>query len=134
MKAIDYGKAAGLAVGLFAANLVVSVLAMLVYTTIHPGLDGAEQQAVAQRVVPWVVGFAAPVFFFLAGFVSARGRPERNGAAYALAFCVVYLLLDGLFAVAANAVTPAMWLHMAGHFVAAQVGALLGRRNSKTAA
>lgn len=134
MKPIDYGKAAGVAIGLFAANLVVSFLAMLVYTTVHPGLSGPEQQAAAQRVVPWVVGFAAPVFFLIAGFISARRRPDRNGVLYALAFCAVYLVLDGLFALAARAVSPQMLLHMAGHAVAALLGAVLARRIGKTAA
>jgi len=127
MKTGDYGRAAVVALLLVIANFAVGFVAVLVYSlAIEPGHDPAFYQRAAQSVVPWTVGFVAPLLFALAGYWSARRRPERNALRFAGAFWLAYVLIDALAGVGMGQPTAILSLAMGIPLIADLAGALAG--------
>ncbi len=95
MKATDYGKCALLALAIMIANVLCSVLVMVVYSyVIEPGHDAAFYEAAATNIAPWSsVVFGMPLFYGVARYC-ARGRPDRNANAFAIAIVLVYASID----------------------------------------
>jgi hypothetical protein len=127
MKGSDFAKAAGVALALIAANFVLGFVAVLVYSlAIDPGHPAEHYQQPAQRIVPWVVGSAAPLLFGLAGYLSARRRPGRNAYLYAGLFWFFYVALDGGASALMGQLRAVLTLNLALLLLLDLAGALVG--------
>src|SRR5687768_1643955 len=96
MQPLDFAKATGVAALILVVNVLISILVVLAYSIfIEPGHPREFYDKAALRIAPWCSHTAGTVLFFVAGYVFARSQPERNGLLFALAFTVLYAVLDG---------------------------------------
>ena len=127
MAAADYVKAVGLAVLLLALNLLIAFAAVFVYAQlVEPGQERDFYAAAAPGIARWTAPVAGAALFLLAGWFTARRRPDRNGAAFIGAAFVAYLLVDAAFGAMAGGVEQLMTVQMAISMAAALVGGLAG--------
>ena len=96
MKPIDFAKAAGVAIVVLVLNVLIAVLVIFAYSIfIEPGHPPEFYNAAALRIAPWCSHIFGTALFFAAGYLFARRRPERNGLLFAVAFTVLYAIIDG---------------------------------------
>lgn len=135
MKPIDFAKAAGVAVAVLVINVLIAILVVLVYRFgIEPGHPSEFYDAAAQRIAPWCSHIAGTALFFGAGCLFARRRPDRNGFLFALAFTVLYAVIDAATVGFAGAVSVEFGLSMLAKLAAGQAGAFLAIRTTHTRA
>jgi len=131
MKPIDFAKATGVAIALLAINVLIAILVVLGYSVfVEPGHPREFYDVAAQRIVPWCSYIAGTAFFFVAGFLFSRRRPNRNGFLFAVAFTVLYAIIDsatvgfeGFLAIGFAVSTLAKLVAaLAGAFLATRIG------------
>lgn len=138
MTLIDFIKAAGLAVLVLASNLLLTVLAVFIYSlAIEPGHPAAYYNAMAPRIGAWTGPAGGVLLMLLAAYVFGRRRPARNALAFAAAVFVFYVLLDvgsGLaMAPASEILQLRLGLSLVAAGLAGQAGGWLAmRRRSAT--
>jgi hypothetical protein len=134
MRLLDFLEALGVALLLMVLNVALSFGVMWIYGTfITPGHDAAFYEAAAQRIAPWSSVVAGAVLFFLAGWLFARRKPERNGLLFAAAFTLIYILIDVSIIVAAGAMQALggiVLLSTASKLVVALAGASLAKQRA----
>ena len=133
MKAIDYAKAAGLAVLVLAANLLVTTVVIFGYSqAVEPGQPPAYYAALAPKIAAWSAPAGGAILMFLVGYVFGRRRPERNALAFVLAVFALYVLVDlalGLAAASpAELLTPQLFASLAVTGVGGLIGASIATR------
>ncbi len=95
MKAIDYLKAIGVAIGTIAFTMAASFPMVAVYAyLIEPGHEQEFYTAAAQWIAPWSSYLLGPITFFALNYWLAKKSPERNAIAFAVATIVAYLIID----------------------------------------
>jgi hypothetical protein len=135
MKPIDFAKAAGVAIAVLVVNVLIAILVVGVYRfAIEPGHPSEFYDAAALRIAPWCSHIAGTALFLGAGYLFARRRPDRNGFLFALAFTVLYTVIDAAMVGFAGVVSVEFSLSMLAKLVAGQVGAWLAIRTTQTLA
>lgn len=130
MKLLDYVKALGVALLVLVLNTVVAIVVVLGYSMfVNPGQPSEYYTKVAPTIVPLYVHIASPFFFFGAGYLFARRRPDRNGLLFATAVVVAYVVIDSAMVAFKVDVEFAMWMVL--NLVAALAGAMLPGRKGK---
>jgi hypothetical protein len=133
MKPIDFAKAAGVAVAVLVVNVLIAILVVLVYRfAIEPGHESEFYDEAALRIAPWCSHIAGTALFFGAGYLFTRRRPDRNGLLFALAFTVLYALIDA--ATVGFGVSVEFGLSMLAKLAAGQAGAFLAIRTTHSPA
>lgn len=133
MKPIDYLKAFGLAVGVLVLNLLLTTLAIAVYSlAVEPGRSQDHYVAMAPVIGAWTGPLGGIVVMFCAGWLFARRRPERDGPLFIVVTWAFYVALDvaiGLAAAPASALFSLnLLLSLCGAGLAGLAGARLARR------
>jgi len=134
MAALDYIKAFGVAVLLMVLNVAASFGVMALYSSfIAPGHDISFYESAARQIAPWSSVFVGAVLFFAAGWLFARRRPSRKAMHFAMAFSLVYVVLDLAIIVGIDprgmmTMAGLIVLSMTSKFAAALGGAMVGRR------
>ncbi|CAN5150672.1 hypothetical protein BH11PSE2_BH11PSE2_04800 [soil metagenome] len=135
MKLIDYAKAFGVGLLLFALNMGFAIAVIFGWSIlIEPGHDDAYYNAAALRIAPWCSYIIGTSLFLLAGWLSARRKPERNALVFALVFTVLYALIDTASVGFADLLTLAFPLSNGAKLVAALAGAALAARSRRPTA
>ena len=97
MTPVDFAKAFLVALLVMAANVAIAFAVVAVYAYgVDPGHDEAYYQSAAERIAPWSSVVFGVVLFYLAGFVAARRRPQRNAIGFALVFAAIYIGIDSV--------------------------------------
>ncbi|MBX9745687.1 MAG: hypothetical protein K2X34_02215 [Hyphomonadaceae bacterium] len=95
MSGLDFVKALGVALLLMVLNVAASFGVMALYSSfIEPGHDISFYESAARDIAPWSSVFVGGLLFFLAGWFFAGRRPQRNAVHFALAFALIYIVLD----------------------------------------
>jgi hypothetical protein len=129
MKPIDYAKAAGIAVALLVLNLLIATLVILFYAfVIAPGHPSEFYNEAALRIAPWCSHIAGTALFFVAGYLFAKRRPERNGLLFAAVFTVLYAIIDAATVGFKGIMGVEFALSMLAKLLAALAGAFLATR------
>jgi len=135
MSGLDFVKAFGVALLLMVLNVAASFGVVALYSSfIEPGHDISFYESAARDIAPWSSVFVGGLLFFLAGWFFAGRRPQRNAIHFALAFSLIYIVLDvgiivlvdsrALMTMAAAVIA----LSAVTKIAAAAVGAMLGRK------
>jgi len=96
MKPIDFAKAAGVALVILIISVIISILAVLFYSFfINPGQPREYYDEAAKRIAPWCSHIGGTALFLLAAYYFGRHNPARNPFLFALAFTVLYVIIDG---------------------------------------
>ena len=104
MQPVDFAKAFGLAILLMVINVAAAFGVVAVYSyAVDPGHDAAYYDAAALSIAPWSSVAGGIVLFFIACFLAARRRPERNAFGFALASAASYIGIDAAVLLAAGA-------------------------------
>jgi hypothetical protein len=94
MKAIDFLKAFGIALGVMIVNVAISFVVVFAYSLwVEPGHDEAYYEAAAQWIAPWSSIAFGWMLFFIACFVLSR-KGDRNALAFAITAFAVYAAFD----------------------------------------
>jgi hypothetical protein len=129
MRPVDFAKALGVAIGLMVVNILIAILAVVVYSYfIEPGRTQEYYQAAAPTIVRWPVHILGTAFFALAGYHFAKQRPQRNGLAFAAGFSVLYALVDGATVGFMGIWNIEFGLSMLANLIAALLGAYIAVR------
>ncbi|MEO8314593.1 MAG: hypothetical protein ABI645_07330 [Pseudomonadota bacterium] len=134
MKKLDFAKAIGVAVLVFAVDMVVAFLAVFAYAQlIAPGRSRDFYDAAALNIAPWSSHLVGPLIFAAAAYVFAR-RPGRDARAFTATFCVAYAILSMSVALSMQTLEAA-WregviLSMCVKFLGAAIGAGLATRST----
>jgi hypothetical protein len=129
MKPIDLAKAAGVAFALLALNLLIATLVIVAYSLlIEPGHPREFYDEAALRIAPWCSHTIGTALFFGAGFVCARSRTRRDALIFAVAFTVLYAIIDSALVAFATFYHVEFWLSMLAKLLAALAGAFLATR------
>jgi hypothetical protein len=132
MKPIDFAKAAGVAIGVLALNILIAVLVVFGYSVfIEPGHPREFYDAAALRIAPWSAHIFGTALFFGAGYLFARRRPQRNGFLFAAAFSVLCAIMDAATVGFVCVFEVEFALSMLGNLLAALAGAFLAGRKHK---
>ena len=95
MKPIDYAKAAGLAVLVLAANLLITVAVVFSYSQAFArGRSPEFYNELALRIATWSAPAGGALLMFAVGYLFGRRRPERNAIAFALTVFLIYVVID----------------------------------------
>jgi hypothetical protein len=133
MKPIDFAKATGVAVLVLALNLLIATLVILAYSIfIEPGHPQEFYNEAALKIAPWCSHTVGTALFFVAGYWFARGRTRRDALVFAVAFTVLYAIIDSAIVAFATFVQLEFWLSMLAKLVAALAGAFLATRKGTT--
>lgn len=132
MERADYLKALGVAVGVLVLNLLLTTVAITVYSlVIEPGKPQAFYTEMAPIIGAWSGPAGGAAAMFLAGWVFGRRRPTRNGRVFMGVVFAVYLALDLVMGLAfypiATVLTVRFAVSMALAGLAGQAGAALAR-------
>ena len=131
MQPIDFAKAAGVAALILVVNVLIAILVVLAYSVfVAPGHPREFYDKAALRIAPWCSHTAGTVLFFIAGYVFARWQPQRNGLLFALAFTVLYAVLDGATVKFKGIWNVTFALSMLAKLLAGLGGAFLAARRS----
>jgi len=138
MKPIDFVKALGLAVLVLAANLLLTVAAVFVYSQLFARGQSPEfYNALALKIAGWSGPIGGLLLMFGIAWLFGRRRPERNAYAFAATAFVLYALVDtasGLaMAPAAQLFTPVFFASLSLAGVGGLVGAGQANRARRTA-
>ncbi len=139
MKALDYLKAAGVALAIMVLTLAFSFPMVFVYATfIEPGHPQAYYNEAATWIAPWSSHILGPILFFAFNFWLAKRRPQRNAVMFSIASFVLYVLIDGgstvLFGVSLPQVfTLTVLLSLLAKAAAALIGAWSARSKAISA-
>jgi hypothetical protein len=134
MKPIDYAKAVGVAIAILALNVLIAILVVLGYSiAINPGHSPEYYNAAALKIAPWCSHVFGTALFFAAGFLFARRKPERNGFTFAVAFTILYAIIDSATVGFAGFFSMEFGLSMLAKLLAGQAGALVAKRTKKSA-
>ncbi|MGI8979848.1 MAG: hypothetical protein ACR2FY_11540 [Pirellulaceae bacterium] len=129
MKPMDFAKAAGVAIVVLVLNVLIAVLVIVAYSiVIEPGHPKEYYDAAALRIAPWCSHIFGTALFFAAGYFFARRRPERNGLLFAVAFTVLYAIIDSATVGFVGALSVEHGLSMLAKLLAALAGAFLATR------
>ena len=132
MQPIDFAKAAGVAIAVLVLSVLIAVLAVFGYSLIEPGHPNEFYDAAALRIAPWCSHIAGTALFFAAGYLCARRRPERSGFLFAIAFTVLYVIIDGATVGYVGVFCAEHALSMLAKLLAALTGTFLATRTRKT--
>lgn len=95
MKAFDYLKAIGVAIGVVAITVVASIPMVAFYAYfIEPGHEQEFYTAAAQWIAPWSSYIFGPIALFLFNHWLAKKSPERNAIFFAVATIIAFLIID----------------------------------------
>ena len=131
LRPVDFAKAAGVAVGVLIANVLIAIVVVLFYRfAIEPGHESEFYDAAALRIVPWCSHIIGTMLFFGAGYLFGRRRPRRNALLFALAVTVLYALIDAATVGFVGAVSVEFGLSMLAKLAAGQAGAFLAIRTT----
>lgn len=133
MTTLDYAKALGVALLLMVLNVAASFGVMAVYGyLIDPGHGADYYEAAAQHIAPWSSVFAGALLFFGAAWLFGVRKPARPALTFALAFTIIYTLIDLsiLVAGAIGALGYVVALSIAAKLAGAVLGARMARRAS----
>ena len=135
MKPIDFAKAIGIGVLLLALNLLLTTAVIFVYAGLFaPGRTQAEYTALAPQIGAWSGPIGGVVLLFVAGWLFARRRPERNALLFAMVVWDAYALLDIALGLPMGGVSALLTVpfvtHMALSLAAALLGAHIARRQA----
>jgi hypothetical protein len=129
MKPIDYARAAGVATGLLVVNVLIAILAVVVYSyLIEPGHPKEFYDAAALWIAPWSSHIAGTALFLGAGYLFARRRPERNPYLFAVAVTMLYAIIDSATAGFRGVFALEFVLSILAKLLAALAGAYLATR------
>lgn len=128
MKPVDYFKAAGVAVAVLAATVVLSFPMVFAYAAfIEPGHPQSFYNEAALWIAPWSSHIFGPILFFVFNLVMARRRPGRNAYAFAAACIALYILIDfGVTALMGVSLATFLTAEVALSLVGKLAGAMLG--------
>jgi hypothetical protein len=133
MKPIDYAKALGVGALLLALNLLLTTIVITLYAfLVAPGHDQAFYNAKALDIAKWSAPIGGALLTFIAGWLLAKRKPERNGLAFIAACWVAYILIDAASALPMGGfmtlVNPVFAIHALASLAAGLAGAALARR------
>ncbi|MEO6379565.1 MAG: hypothetical protein ABIO37_16200 [Caulobacteraceae bacterium] len=133
MKPLDFVKAVGVAVLVFAVDMAAAFLAVFAYAQlIEPGRSREFYNGAALNIAPWSSHVVGPLIFLAAAYFFARRRPERDPRVFTAAFCVAYAILSMSVALSLETLEAAWregtFLSMGVKFVGAAIGAALATR------
>ena len=95
MKAIDFVKAAFLAVLILVVNVAISFGVVAVYAyAVEPGHDQAFYELAAQWIAPWSSIAFGWVLFLGVCYGAAKRNAERNALTFALCVFAAYAAID----------------------------------------
>ena len=131
MQPIDFAKAAAVAFLLLVVNVVIAIVVVVAYSIlIDPGHPREYYDAAALRIAPWCSHIFGTAIFFGAGFLFARLGPQRNAYLFAVAFTLLYAIIDSATVGFVGVVSVVFGLSMLAKLIAALVGAFLGTRKT----
>lgn len=129
MKAVDFLKAAGVALALLAINVLIGILVVAVYAVvIEPGHPHEFYEEAATRIVPWSCHIVGTVLFFVTAWRLTAHKPERNGYVFATAVIAMYAILDGASVGFSGIWGAAFAYSMLAKLLAALAGAYIATR------
>ena len=131
MKALDFLKAFGVALGVMIVNVALSFAVVLAYSLwVEPGHDEAYYQGAAQWIAPWSSIAFGWLLFFVACYVLSR-KADRNALAFAIAAFAVYAAFDlSILAATAQltAIAPIVALSLSSKLAGAIAGVWMAGR------
>jgi hypothetical protein len=128
MQLLDLAKAAGVAIALLAINVLVVVLAVVVYAQlIEPGHPSDFYNKAAEGIAPWCTRTVGVGAFFLVSYLLARRRPDRNGMLFATVFSCWYAIIDAATVGFVGVFNMEFSLSMVANLLAAVGGAYVAR-------
>jgi hypothetical protein len=131
MKAMDFLKALGVAIGILILNVAISFAVVFAYSLwVDPGHDDAYYQAAAQWIAPWSSIAFGWLLFLLATFVLSR-KPDRDALVFAVTAFAFYAAVDLSIVGAAGALSafgPIIALSLSSKLVGAIAGVGLAGR------
>ena len=99
---------------------------------IEPGHPREFYEAAALRISPWCSHIAGTALFLVAGYLSAKRRPQRHGFLFAAAFTLLYAIIDAATVGFVGVFAIEFTLSMLAKLLAALGGAFLATRTSKS--
>ncbi len=127
MKPIDYLKALGVGIAVLVLNLLLTTLAITIYSfLIEPGHPQDYYVAMAPVIGAWTGPVGGMALMFLAGWWCARRRPQRNGILFIAVAWGFYLTLDAGLGVAAGGAAAILTLNFAMSLGGALLAGLTG--------
>lgn len=88
-------KAIAAALAIMIVNMAISYLAVAVYSyLINPGHDTAFYEEAAESIILWSAVLAGLVLFFIAGYIFAKRRPDRNAVKFGVFIWGGYFLIE----------------------------------------
>lgn len=95
MKALDYLKAAGIAIAGLVITMAASFPMVAIYSYfIEPGHEQEFYVEAAQWIAPWSSYILGPIVFFSFNYWLAKKSPERNAVLFAISTIIAYLIID----------------------------------------
>ena len=132
MKPIDFVKAVGVAAAVLVVNVLIAILVVVVYRFgVEPGHPSEFYDTAAMRIAPWCSHIVGTALFFGAGYAFTKRRPDRNGLLFALAFTVLYAIIDAATVGFVGIVSVEFGLSMLAKLVAGQAGAFVATRTKQ---
>jgi hypothetical protein len=134
MQPLDFARAIGVAIALLVLNVFIAILVVLGYSIfVEPGHPREFYDAAALRIAPWCSYLFGTALFFAAGYLFARRRPQRNGYLFAVAFTVLYAIIDSATVGFVGIVSVGEAVSMLVKLLAALAGAFLAAKWTKHA-
>ena len=129
MKPSEVAKAFGTAVAILVLNVLIAIVAVVVYSVfIEPGHSREFYDAAALRIAPWCSHIAGTALFFGAGYVFGRHRPARRGLVFAAAVTFFYAIVDSASVGFAGFFATEFALSIAAKLAASLAGTALAAR------
>jgi hypothetical protein len=94
MRAVDFLKAFGVALGIMIVNVAISFGVVFAYSLlVEPGHDQAYYEAAAQWIAPWSSIAFGWLLFLIATYILSR-KPDRSALAFAITAFAFYAAAD----------------------------------------
>jgi hypothetical protein len=128
MKRLDFIVIPAAAISVMVPNVAISFGVVWLYSTfLDPGRPASYYEAFAIRVAPISSVVAGIPLMFVAGFLIAKGRPNRGGMVVAAGMAVFYIILDSAALLGVGA-GPGVWKWAALSHATKLLAALAGAR------